>query len=217
MTASAQASRTPDQRLVTLALFLVVLVSVVLVAVLNPGLVRFWPMSSGEFVQTIAPLFLVSLFIERVLEVFLTTWRGPDAAAQAQKVKKAKDAAKHAHAASEAAHLISHLQAEAGKEEDTLVDYKAKTQRVAFLSGIALGVVVSALGVRALGLFVDPAVFADLRHVHPVQAQWFNAADVFLTGAVLGGGSDGLHKLVSVFTDFLDTTSARAKAARPAA
>jgi hypothetical protein len=49
-----------------------------------------------------------------------------------------------------------------------------------------------------------------------VQAQWFSAADVFLTGAVLGGGSDGLHKLISVFTDFLGATSAKVKAGTPA-
>lgn len=197
MTAPALQPRNATERLTVALLFLVILLSVILVAALNPGLVRFWPMSTGEFLQTIAPLLLVSLFIERVLEVFLTTWRGPAAAQHDLKARKARVAAKAAEA-----------QPALSSEEQALVAYKATTQRIAFLSGIAIGVIVSALGVRALGLFVDPAVF---RSLPAIQQQWFNAADVLLTGAVLGGGSDGLHKLVSVFTNFLDATAQRAK------
>lgn len=191
MTVPTMKLRRATERLAVALLALVVLLSVILVATLNPGLVRFWPMSTGEFLQAIAPLFLVSLFIERVLEVFLTVWRGPAAAQHELRVRKAKAAAPE--------HAV---------EEQALVAYKAMTQRIAFLAGIAIGVIISALGIRALGLFVDPAVF---RSLSPMQQQWFNAADVFLTGAVLGGGSDGLHKLVSVFTNFLDATAQRAK------
>ena len=36
-------------------------------------------------------------------------------------------------------------------------------------------------------------------------------ADVLLTGAVVGGGSDGMHKLVQVFTNFMDSTAELAK------
>lgn len=205
MTAPASPPSSAAERLAVAVFVLIILLSVVLVAVTNPGLVRFWPMSAGEFLQTIAPLFLVSLFIERVLEVFLTIWRGPAAAEHSLAAKKARLAATGA----------SEPQPGPLPEERTLVAYKASTQRIAFLAGIALGIVISALGVRALGLFVDPAVFRDLERGHPVQADWFNAADVFLTGAVLGGGSDGLHKLVSVFTSFLDATARRAKGAGP--
>lgn len=197
MTAPAPQPRSATERLTVALLFLVILLSVILVATLNPGLVRFWPMSTGEFLQTIAPLLLVSLFIERVLEVFLTTWRGPEAA-------------KHELMARRAARAVGEAPPQAAPlpQEQSLVGYKATTQRIAFLSGIGLGVIVSALGVRALGLFVDPAVFRSLPRI---QQQWFNGADVILTGAVLGGGSDGLHKLVSVFTNFLDATAQRAK------
>lgn len=198
MTAPPVQIRQATERLIVVALLGIILLSVILVAVLNPGLMRFWPMSTGEFLQTIAPLFLVSLFIERALEVFLTTWRGPEAAQHQLRATSARAAAAEAKAVA-AAPLA---------EEETLVAYKATTQRIAFLSGVTIGVIVSALGVRALGLFVDPAAY---RALPAIQREWFDAADVFLTGAVLGGGSDGLHKLISVFTDFLDQTSARFK------
>jgi hypothetical protein len=32
-----------------------------------------------------------------------------------------------------------------------------------------------------------------------------------LTGALLGGGSDALHKLITVFTNFMETSSKKAK------
>jgi hypothetical protein len=68
--------------------------------------------------------------------------------------------------------------------------------------------VVAALGVRVLQLFVDPAVFDALSGL---QRRLFCTVDVLLTGALLGGGADGLHKLVRVFTTFMDSTAELAK------
>ena len=68
--------------------------------------------------------------------------------------------------------------------------------------------VVAALGIRLLELFVDPAIFESLPRV---QQKLFRTADVLLTGAVLGGGSDALHQLVSVFTNFMESAARRVK------
>ncbi len=43
------------------------------------------------------------------------------------------------------------------------------------------------------------------------QERAFMAMDVLLTGMLLGGGADGLHKLVSIFTNFMDSTAQQAK------
>ncbi len=69
----------------------------------------------------------------------------------------------------------------------------------------------AALGIRVLELFVDPAIFESLPHI---QQKLFRTADVLLTGAVLGGGSDALHQLVSVFTNFMESTARRARGVR---
>ncbi|MDP3766509.1 MAG: hypothetical protein Q8S13_00705, partial [Dehalococcoidia bacterium] len=176
--------------------FLLIVVSLVVAVGSDPGLVRFSLKGAAEFVETMAPLVLVSLFIERALEVFMTTWRGPEAA-------------RLAHEARQASAGVEGAPPTAGVN---LVAYRASTQRVAFLSGIALGVIVSALGVRGLEQFVDASTFSLLS---PLQRDWFKGADVLLTGAVLGGGADGLHKIVAAFTTFLDTTTKKAQAAAP--
>lgn len=165
----------------------------------DPGLIRFWPFSAGEFVQQITPLVLISLFIERALEVFLTAWRGKDSANLALAIQGAKTRLAGGYAAA-----LADLQS----GEKLHNDYKSDTQRVAFLAALALGIVVSALGVRGLSLFIDPAAFKELSSI---QRTWFNAMDVLLTGALLGGGSEGLHKLVTVFTNFMDTAAKQAK------
>ena len=80
--------------------------------------------------------------------------------------------------------------------------------RIAFFAGTTLGVIVAALGIRVLELFIDPTVFQSLSLL---QQRLFRTTDVLLTGAVLGGGSDALHQLVLVFTNFMGTAARRAK------
>ena len=166
-----------------LAAVVVLVAAVAWVVSRDPALVRFWPFTAGEFVQALTPLVLVALFIERALEVFVTAWRGGGADAIQERVR-------------------------VGAAPGQAVDYKSSTRRLAFAAAVLIGTAIAAIGVRALELFVDPAVF---RTLSPLQQTVFRTADVLLTGAVLGGGADGLHKLVSVFTNFMDSTSAQIK------
>ena len=55
----------------------VVCVVIAFLAAPVTGIVRFTSFSASGFTQLLAPLFLAALFIERVLEVFLSGWRGP--------------------------------------------------------------------------------------------------------------------------------------------
>ena len=43
------------------------------------------------------------------------------------------------------------------------------------------------------------------------QATVFNGMDILITGGLIGGGSEGIYKLVTLITDFLDTTRAKTK------
>ena len=73
---------------VQVPLWAVILVSLFLVLLFRPNLIRFWPFTVGQFIELITPLFLVALFIERALEVFLTAWRGKGSAKITQEIEQ---------------------------------------------------------------------------------------------------------------------------------
>ena len=192
----------PDwSRRFEISLYLTVVGALLVTAFYAPGLIRFWPFSVMEIAHRIAPLFLISLFIERGLEVFVTAWRGPDAAIRDHRIRQLRKAIRDGNGDAEAEIELARVCA--AKEQ-----CRSRIRRVAFAGSVALGVIVSAVGVRALGLFVDPEAFSGLS---PEQQASFNTVDVLLTGAMLGGGSDALHKFVTVFTNFMERTAKQAK------
>ena len=164
------------------------------VAWLNPGLVSFRAFSAAEFIQQMLPLLMVALFIERVLEVFLESWRAHRTArlrARAEHARKTHPAGRPQHA-----------------DEIAYAEHQARTRRIALFAGTTLGVTVAALGMRVLEMFADPTALASLPLLHQ---RLFRTVDVLMTGAVLGGGSDALHQLVLVFTNFFQSAARRVK------
>jgi hypothetical protein len=165
------------------------------------NLLRFELLTDVQSVVSIlTPLVLYSIFIERAVEVFLTVWRGKEGDALSLAVKQEGDKVLGVKNAD----LSSH-----NNLQHKLTDYKSTTRDVAFVSCFILGILISLAGVRALALFVDPASLDDLS---PYQSGWFTVLDIFITGALIGGGSDGIHKILSMFIAIIDSTKARAEA-----
>src|SRR5215467_5719099 len=93
----------PDwSRRFEISLYLTVVGALLVTAFYAPGLIRFWPFSVMEIVHRIAPLFLISLFIARGLEVFVTAWRGPDAAIRDHRIRQLRKAIRDGNANAEA-------------------------------------------------------------------------------------------------------------------
>lgn len=168
------------------------------------GLVTFQPITAGEFTQRLSGLLLVALFIERALEVFISGWRGPGESRLRRAVARARPDASGGGGGQAAGAESEPLE----RSRDALVHYKAETRRIAFVASVLLGVAVAAMGVRVLGQFIDPSVFAELGGA---QRQGFQLLDILLTGAALAGGSDGLHQLIETFTGFLESSKERVK------
>ncbi len=165
------------------------------------NLLRFELLSDAQSVISIlTPLFLFSLFVERAVEVFLTVWRGKESDTLALAVKQEK--VKMSLGKSPESSTYDGFQKE-------LTEYKGTTRDIAFVCCFILGILISLSGVRALALFVDPTTLDDLTWY---QSSWFTVIDIFITGALIGGGSDGIHKLVSMIVALLDSTRARAEA-----
>jgi hypothetical protein len=86
-------------------------------------------------------------------------------------------------------------------DANRLQEFKADTRKITFLTSFIGGTALAMAGVRIISAFLaDDAQFA----MGEAQRSIFLSLDVLVTGLVLAGGADGLHKLVSVGTEYLD-------------
>ena len=96
-------------------------------------------------------------------------------------------------------------------QKNNLADYRHETRKIALLGGMALGLLIS---------FIGPRILAEVIVVHGDmgfwQATFFNGADILITGGLIGGGSEGIHKVIALLTDFLDKTRQNVRNPKPA-
>lgn len=83
--------------------------------------------------------------------------------------------------------------------------YKSDTRIIALWTSLLCGLLISAIGIRS----IEPLIVIDTSN--PMQIIIFRFLDAFLTGGLIAGGSEGIHKFTQVFTDFLEATSRQAK------
>jgi hypothetical protein len=185
--------RDPHDRLPRLAVQVTALLlaasGIVLVVWLRPEALKFWEFTKDDIVRLFTELIVIALIIERGVEVFITPWR------QGDRTKLEID-------------LQSVAPDARMEKKQNLAKYKHETRQVAFLVSLAIGIVISAAGIRVLQFLIQPQTLEKISNTN--QGLFFVGLDVLLTGALLGGGADALHKLVSVFTNFMDTSAAKA-------
>lgn len=190
---------------------------------------------AADLIKLLSALLFISLIVERVLEVFISAWRGEGKArlefqvsqlkralswveiekkTQVQERIKADDdkskGQENRDAAEDLEKKFGQKFIELGAAEQKLALYHVETKLKAVPWGVFLGILVSALGFRTLQPLLDPGAVEKLSHFH---ATLLRVADIVLTGGLIGGGSDGLHKVIQAFIDFMESTSKRAKAA----
>lgn len=147
---------------------------------------KYVPDALQNLANTFAPLIAIALFIERAVEVLVSTWR--DAGAQDL-----------LHAATTAAGL------DAAQAQRAQAIYKTRTRVFAFILSFTLSAITAMAGVRALAPLVSNAPRDGV----------FYALDVVMTALLLAGGADGLHQIVTTFTQFMDSTKAKMVPAQP--
>lgn len=156
-------------------------------------------------------LFLLALFAERALEVLLTTWRGPEADEKDRDIelkrKKINDLGSQSR-------LDRAAMANAEADLKTLVDdrekYRMMTRNLALWLGLLIGIFISVVGFRVLHELV-----ANAPEEGTTQAYVFSFVDIVLTGCLIAGGSDGIHKISELYNGFMGSTTKKARATNP--
>jgi hypothetical protein len=146
----------------------------------------------------LAPLILTAAFIERATEVVISPWRDPEA-----------DKRQAAHTA--ALKSPNRDAGDTAAKQNALDEYKGETKQYAFALLFAFGLVAAMVGVRALWPFLDAQTALAFNNARSGQRDTFIVFDVILSAALMAGGANGIHSIVSVITTFSDVTEERTK------
>lgn len=201
----------------------------------------------AKIFQLLTSLFIVSLFLERSLEVFITTWRGPTSEKLNNKIQEylstisklnsiegsqvrvkeealaegikevAKGDLSHPNTL-KATEYLAQTKVESLKLETAFANlrqiqqdqsgYKLATRCIALCSNLLIGILISTTGILTLGyLFESPE--------ESFRLTLFGTIDVLLTGGLIAGGSDGIHRILQAVITFMDATAKRAKGETP--
>ena len=161
---------------------------------------------AASIVRLLGILFVIALFLERALEVFITTWRGPEADSLELDVQAARSVAETKAKANPpvSPQALDEATAALKAAQKAEIAYRSGTQRLALWTGLILGVLISAIGFRTLGHLIDAESFSQMPSL---QKAVFKVMDCLITGGLIGGGSEGIHKLTQVYTEFMDASA----------
>jgi hypothetical protein len=165
--------------------------ALLLSAVIGASVIEFTPLSIEQFSKALLPLAVISLILERVIEVFVAPWRDARKTNLENEIRAREAAGQDSSAAQEA-----------------LTAWRAESQKIAFLAATFVGLLAAAVGFRALEGLADPAAVATYSQF---QLAAFRSFDVVVTAGLLAGGADFVHRFVSAITNFMDTGSRAAK------
>ncbi|MCK4414954.1 MAG: hypothetical protein KAY32_15575 [Candidatus Eisenbacteria sp.] len=157
---------------------------------------RIAEVSAETIMSLIGSLLVVTALLERSLEVFINATRKHGRARCDLAMKAAKARLKEATTPEEK----KGPQASLETAQETLTAYKSDTGRIAALWGMVGGVLISLAGIRVLHSLLAPNVIIE----NSTQYMLFSVVDVFVTGLLLAGGSDGLHQVAALLTGYFE-------------
>jgi hypothetical protein len=204
-----------------LFLYMAISTAILVPASLTPNLFTFGEFSLDKITQLLTFLALISLFLERALEVFIATWRHPgedgfdnEIQSYERQIADLKNGLVGENPPDQ--EELSHKIADFEKVNLRRTEYKSQTKRIALWTALFIGVVISGVGIRALETLLKLIDLKDIpQNQQPIfytgQLCIFRFFDTLLTGGLIAGGSDGIHKLTNLVTAFLDETQNRIK------
>lgn len=128
----------------------------------------------GDYSSLFANLFLIALLIERALEIFYVS---PVRLPAKRKLTRQEEDAANPKARNDA--------------RDEIHQFRTHTRRVCLFTGFGLGILCGIAGIQVLDVVLSTDELTGW------QLSLFRALDVFLTGAILGGGSTGVNDITS--------------------
>ena len=153
-------------------------------------------------------IFVITLFVERAQEVVLTNWRARGSEELDLKILGLERQLNRLNNTPNNDQPVEPIYAELERLRIEKLNYRSHTRVLALRVGVIFGVAVSMAGVRTLGVFVP---LDTLLAFSTVQQAIFHCVDVIITGGVVAGGSDGVHKMAELYRVFVETKAKEEK------
>jgi hypothetical protein len=152
------------------------------------------------FGSLLASLLFASAILERALDVWLSIWMGGEADLLDGEIRQLKaNIDKSPPETPQQAIATDRQELEMLQVKRT--EYQGKTRKRALPIAMGAGLIISAIGLRALDpLFESP----EANSQQLIQSHVFSAIDIIVTGTLLAGGSDGIHWIVALYRDWID-------------
>lgn len=163
---------------------------------------KIWPL--------IGTLFIVSLFMERSIEVFLSAFRAGVADQLDLKIKEIKKELDQLNKDTDPDNYKKVSKELADKNEER-AKYRIRSRQWALWGGLTLGILVALVGFHGLENLIDPKYFKNPEPT-TLRLRLFHAVDVLVTGAVLAGGSDAFNKIMKLYSAFTETAAQNTRA-----
>ena len=179
----------------------VILVVLVLTIVLNFETIPFKDEFLSNIGNLLALLFFASLLLERAMDVLLTITRAPKSEQLDELINNFKYVLQHKAIPPEKEAETSRQLADIQEEKR---NWRNGTRTISMWMGLVLGVIIAAVGIRTLGSIIDMGAITN-----KTQYSAFVLVDVLLTGGLLAGGSDGIHKIAELYRNFFESRSAQ--------
>lgn len=156
----------------------------------------------------LAMVFVVTLFMERAQEVILTNWRARGSEELELEILGLERQISRLKKYPDPDIPLEPLYTKIEQRSMARLHYRAHTRVLALRIGLVMGVAVSMAGLRTLGVFIEPHT---LMAFDLTQQIIFHCVDVLITGGVIAGGSDGVHKMAELYRVFVETKAKEEK------
>ncbi|MCY3003053.1 MAG: hypothetical protein NTV21_14720 [Planctomycetota bacterium] len=153
------------------------------------------------FGSLLASLLFASAILERALDVWLSLAMGGKADELDGEIRALKSKLDTLATDGTRVQVKATADAELKSVQARRTEHSSSTRRMALPGALLGGLAISAVGLRALEPLFQPF---DATWASSPQAPWFVAVDVLFTGALLAGGSDGIHWIVALYRDWMD-------------
>ena len=154
----------------------------------------------NKAIASLGSFFIIALFVERAQQIYVAGWRGVQRATLDRRVARWQKWSADASHYPDAGNLHRDIAKGLNQAELELAIFRQRTRKYVLLIGLALGVLIATTGPR---IFAEIVVTSDGKsYDNPI----FAFADILLTGGLIGGGSEAIHKIMVLVTDTLDQT-----------